>query len=332
MRPLEKRNSVPFQKLIQDVALGVRDEATLSSLANRLARLDREIDEREAAEIRDVSGGVTIEGMVNRLLEAIDPDMIENKAMKMFSTSSPDPCQLNQAREELTKHACQLFDKAVVRNKILEIKKRSEQIIDTVSQDAVLFAGTDSTAKEKAKIVIDTFEKFIEENRDNLTALQMIYSKPYGRRHLTYKEIRELADELRKDPYYLSPEYVWSAYEKLEQSRVSGAGPEKLLTNVISLVRHAIGQSEVLEPFYLEVDERFKRWVEAQERLGRGFTPEQMEWLRMIKNHIATSLTMEKDDFDRVPFNQKGGIFKADLVFGGDLEKIVEELNDVLVL
>ena len=331
MRPLEKRNSVPFQKLLQEVALGVRDEATLSSLANRLARLDREIDEREAAEIREVSGGVTIEEMVNRLLEAIDPDRIEDKAMKMFSASSPDPNQLRQGREELVKDACSLFDKADLRNKILEIKKRSEQIIDIISQDSVLFAGTDSTAREKAKTVIDTFKMFIENNKDNLTALQMIYRKPYKTRHITYREITELANALRKDPYYLSPEYVWSAYEKLEKSRTRGAGPEKLLTNVISLVRHAIGQTEVLEPFYVEVDERFENWIAEHRRSGDEFTPEQIEWLTMMKDHIAASLSIDKDDFERVPFNQKGGLIKATQVFGLDLDSTIRELNEVLL-
>jgi type I restriction enzyme R subunit len=332
MRPLEKRNSVPFRRLLQDVALGVRDEATLSSLANRLARFNREIDEKAAAEIREVSDGVTLEAMVNRLLEAIDPDRIEDKAIQMFAAVSPNTGQLEQARQELVRTACSLFDRAVVRNKILEIKKRSEQVIDTISQDSVLFVGTDAMAKAKAKTVIDTFKKFIEDNKDNLVALQMIYSKPYGRRHLTYKEISELADALRKDPYYLSTEYVWSAYEKLDKSRVAGAGPEKLLTNVVSLVRHAIGQTETLEPFYVEVDERFENWVAEQEKSGRRFTAEQMEWLEMIKSHIATSLSMETDDFERVPFNQKGGIIKAGRVFGNDLDNIVKELNEVLVL
>lgn len=44
-RPLERKKSVPFDKLLISVALGNRDEDTLTTLAGRLVRLDAEIDE-----------------------------------------------------------------------------------------------------------------------------------------------------------------------------------------------------------------------------------------------------------------------------------------------
>ena len=46
----------------------------------------------------------------------------------------------------------------------------------------------------------------------------------------------------------------------------------------------------MLEPFPETVDERFDDWMREQETAGQKFTPEQMEWLEMIKEHIATSL------------------------------------------
>ena len=136
-----------------------------------------------------------------------------------------------------------------------------------------------------------SFQQFIEDNKDELTALQIIYSKPYGQRHLTYEQIKQLAEAIEKPPYSLTPELVWQAYEKLERSKVKGAGPQKLLTNIISLVRFATGESQELKPFPETVDERFEDWIEDQEMAGHKFTPDQMEWLEMIKQHIATSLT-----------------------------------------
>jgi type I restriction enzyme R subunit len=124
---------------------------------------------------------------------------------------------------------------------------------------------------------------------------------------------------------------MWMAYEQLEKSKVRGAGPQKLLTNIVSLVRFAIGAVDVLEPFAETVNQRFNGWLTEQEKQGRRFSPEQLEWLNMIKEHIATSLTIGIEDFENVPFNQKGGAIKASKLFGRELGKILDELNVVLV-
>ena len=161
--------------------------------------------------------------------------------------------------------------------------------------------------------------------------MQIIYSRPYGQRHLTYEAIKELAEAIKKPPYNLTPELVWMAYQQLEKSKVKGAGPQKLLTNIVSLVRFALGKADVLEPFGDVVNYRFKDWFIKQEVLGKQFTPEQKEWLNMIKEHITTSLSVGIDDFEYLPFNQKGGAVKAYQLFGQELNKILEELNMVLI-
>jgi type I restriction enzyme R subunit len=235
------------------------------------------------------------------------------------------------AYEELTKSACALFDDPKFRNTVIDVKKRSEQIIDVISQDKVTFFGYDAQSASKARLMVDSFKDFIEKNKDELTALQIIYGKPYGQRHLTYEEIKQLAEAIRKPPYGLTPELLWLAYGQLEKSKVKGAGPQKLLTNIISLVRFAIGESDALEPFPDVVSRRFGAWVIDQEKSGRKFSAEQMEWLTMIKDHIASSLSIGIDDFENVPFNQKGGAVKAFQVFGQGLSKTLEEMNLALV-
>jgi len=331
-RPLERKRSVPFEKLIMSVALGARDEDTLSSLAGRLARFDKEIDENERAEIESAAEGKKLGHIVNRLLDVLDPDKRLEKARELFNTENPTVAELKHAYEELAKNACSIFDNSKFRNTVIDVKKRSEQIIDTVSKDTLIYAGQDQSAKmELAKLRVKTFEEFIEENKDELTALQIIYSKPFASRQLTYDAIKQLAEAIRKPPYNLTPELLWMAYEQLEKSKVKGAGPQKLLTNIVSLVKFAIGVVDVLQPFSETVNQRFNDWLGQQENQGRRFTPEQLEWLDMIKEHIATSLTIGIEDFENVPFNQKGGAIKANKLFGQELNKILEELNVVLV-
>ena len=327
-RPLERKRNVPFDKLVQQIALGIRDEDTITSLAGRLARLDREIGDKDRKEIANAAGGADLRAIVNRLLDAVDADKQIEQARKMFTTDAPSDTQVQAATEELTREGCAVFDNPKFRDTVIEIKQRNEQIIDTVSQDRVIAAGFDAGATERAQKTVESFRAFIEANKDELTALQIIYNMPYAWRQLTYAEIRELADAIQKPPYRLTPDALWQAYAQLEQSKVRGAGAQKLLTNLVSLVRFAIGANEVLEPFSVMVDRRFDEWLARQ---PRALTPEQREWLMMIKDHIATSVAIGWDDFDNVPFSDKGGRVKVYALFGQELENVMQELNTVLV-
>jgi len=328
-RPLERKPGVPFDKLLFSIALGNRDTDSITSLAGRLAKLDREIEKEDRQEIEDVAKQ-SLNTIISNLLDATDPDKAIEKAKEIFQIEDPTEEQINAAKKKLIDYACEPFDKPELRNLLIEIKKRNEQIIDTISKDSVILAGFDDKAKERAKGIVETFKKFIKENKNELTALQMIYQKPYGRRHLTYQEIKQLAEAIKKPPYYLTTDIIWKAYEQLEQSKVKNAGPQKLLTDIISILRFTIGEINELVPFTEFVNIKFYKWIKEQEGLGKRFTQEQMDWLTKIKDHIASSLTIEKDDFELSPFVEKGGLIKAYQIFGNELDKILEELNEVL--
>jgi hypothetical protein len=328
-RPLERKPGVPFDKLLFSIALGNRDTDSITSLAGRLAKLAGEIGKEDRKEIEDAAKQ-PLNTIISNLLDATDPDKAIEKAKEIFQIEDPTEEQIHAAKKKLIDEACEPFDKPELRNLLIEIKKRNEQIIDTISRDGIIFAGFDEQAKERARGIIDTFKKFIEDNKNELTALQMIYNQPYGRRHITYQEIKQLAEAIQKPPYNLTTELLWQAYEQLEQSRVKKAGPQRLLTDIISLLRFALGKENKLVPFAEIVNERFEKWIKQQEQQSKKFTPEQMNWLTKIKDHIASSLAIEKDDFELSPFIEKGGLIKAYKLFGNELDKILEELNEVL--
>jgi type I restriction enzyme, R subunit len=335
-RPLERKRSVPFDKLVTAIAMGIRDEDTITSLAGRIARLDREVEPKDRKEIEDICQTLspqtpTLKHIINNLIDSVDPDKQIEKARTIYKTDSPTEQQVKKVTEELIKFACTPFDNPKFRNVLIEKKRQLEQIIDRVSTDKLIDSGFDPKAKENAKNYIQTFKKFIEENKDELTALQIIYSKPYGKRHITFEQINQLAEAIRKPPYLLSQEILWNAYEQLDKSKVKGAGPQKLLTNIVSLIRYTIGEVNVLEPFAETVNRRFIEWVAKQKKGGVSFTPEQMDWLTMIKEHIATSMSITMDDFENVPFYEKGGRVKVHQLFGQEVDKILEEMNEELV-
>ncbi|MCL4552408.1 MAG: restriction endonuclease subunit R, partial [Candidatus Marsarchaeota archaeon] len=328
---LERKRKMSFEKLVEQVSLGKHDEDTLSSIAARLSKLERTADDDEQKALTEVAGGASLRDISNALLDAIDPDKITELAKERFKVDEPSREQMKQAQEWLAERATSVFDSPEFRKLLLVIQRRSEQTIDIVSTDTVIEAGYSVEDTEKAKRTVDSFEKFVEENRDEIAALQILYSRPYGERHVTYLQIKELADVLREPPHNWTPEGLWESYLRLEKDRVHGAGERRVLTDVVSLVRHAVGQDKALEPYPDLVRARYEEWLKAREKKGRTFTTEQRWWLDRIAELIGVNLQIGVEDLDAPEFFDKGGRFAAAKLFGDQLPKLLDELNTALV-
>ena len=196
----------------------------------------------------------------------------------------------------------------------MDIHRSYEQTIDTVSADSVLQAGF---SDDQANTIVQSFKEFIEENRDEITALQVLYERPY-RQRLSYSDIKNLADALQSPPRSWTADRLWEAYRQLDSSRVRGSG-QRTLADIVSVVRYAIGGADELAPFADGVHERFSGWLAMQETAGRAFTDEQIRWLEAIRDHIAGNVSMEIGHFQYAPFVQEGGLGRAYDLFGEDL-------------
>jgi len=324
---MNRSRSTPFNTLVENVAEGERDDDTLETLASRLARRQNRWTPGQIEEVEEAAD-MEFRGLINDLLDATDPDEQEDRAKEMFDTENPTDEQIQAARDELVQEACEIYEDDDFRETLLIVDEQQKQIIDTVSQDEVIAAEFDEQAKEQAEAVVDTFEEFIEENKDEITALQMMYGQPYGE-GLSYDEVKELVEALEEPPYNLTPERIWNAYEHLDETSEKSSRSEVVLADVISLVRYELEQIDHLEPYSRTVDERFDEWLDEQGR--ENFTDEQLRWLRMIKDHIKSSVEVETDDFEGPPFNQRGGIVRAYDLFGEDLEPIINDLNESLI-
>jgi len=176
---------------------------------------------------------------------------------------------------------------------------------------------------------VQSFEQFIAQHKDEITALQVLYSKPYKQR-LTFEDIKDLANAIEKPPYLWNESQLWQAYAALEKSKVKGASGKRILTDLVSLVRFATHQENELVPFPEKVNANFKAWLGEQEK-RRKFTDEQRHWLEMIRDHVAANLVVEADDFEYAPFAQEGGLGKVHQLFPEGLQTIIEALNMALV-
>lgn len=328
--PLERRKTESLKKLLDQVAAGVRDPDVVSSIAGRLARLDRVITPDDRKVLADATDGIDLSVVVRMLTDAIDIDRAWRKAAETTGGVDPTDEQVHEARAEQIETACRILaERPVLRTKLLDVGRSYSQVLDETSKDEVIDAGFSRDATDRARATIESWQAFVDEHRDDIDALQILYSRPYGKR-LTLKAIKELAAVIGRPPHNWTPERLWAAYEALEASRVRGSAGTQF-TNLISLVRKALEPEGDLVAYPLTVDERFQGWLAQQAQAGTTFTDEQLTWLARIKDHLATSLAIAPDDFELEPFVGHGGFGRANTVFEGRLAPLLDELTQELV-
>ena len=329
-QPLERNKQLSLKKLLDQVAAGVRDADVLSSIAGRLARLDRVITGEDRLEVTDAADGLDLGDIVRALTDALDIDTAWDKAALANGGADPTDDELAAVRAELLEGAGRMLaERPKLRQKLLDVRRSYVQVIDETSKDEVIEAGFSKAGSDRARTTVDSWQAFVVEHRDDIDALQILYSRPYDKR-LTLRQIKELAATIGRPPHNWTPEALWSAYEELEAGRVRGSAGT-VLTNLVSLVRKALEPDGELVAYPLTVEERFENWLAQQAQAGTTFEDEQVVWLRRIRDHLATSLAIAPDDFELEPFVSHGGFGRANGLFKGQLAALLDELTEQLV-
>ena len=313
-------------------SLTTTDEDTLTSLANRIIRLNSQMTSTEKKEF-EKEIGIPVGKISENLLNAFDEDVIAEKAGYVLTDDGVEPSEedkkkLLEAQKELISIAIEPFNKPEVRNYIENVRRSHEQIIDNVNVDSVVFAGFDKDQEANADRIIKTFQEFIEENKDEILALRIIYDQKYKNRPMAIEKMKALYEKLKAKG--ITVDRLWDCYAMKKPEHVK-RGTMAQITDLISIIRFEMGYEDKLSPFADKVNYNFMRWTLKKNAGDIHFTEEQMEWLRMIKEHIATSLSIIPEDLDLSPFDRKGGLGKFYDVFGDEYEAILEEMNEELV-
>jgi len=311
-RPLEQKPSVPIEKLLEGVALGVREPETLTSLAGRLIRLEKQLEPDVRADVEKLAGGQSLSQLAKNLLEAVDPDKIEAQAGRDAPPGRPlAASDLKSAAEKLAKEAtAPLAANPDLRQKIIQVHRVAEQTIDTISKDRLISAGADKKTADDLRQTTRSFRDYIDKHKIEIEALQILYSRPYAKR-LTELMLKELEKKLREENASWNEAQLWRAFESEAPEKVKGRSAVNRFADLVPLVRFALEQQPVLKPFADSVTERFHEWLMDKAKAGVTFTSEQLAWLNLIRDHIATSVTIEPDDLELAPFQQRGGLGKA---------------------
>jgi type I restriction enzyme R subunit len=317
-----------LEKLLRRISFGARDLEAISTVASRIARLERHLTGDERAGLEQLAG-MSLNDLARGMVEALDPDRQLKAAREASGKDEPDVDEIAAATRRLLDAAvAPLATNPELRDRLVELRRQQEQMIDATSADELVEAGYSKDATDRARETVESFERFVAENRDEITALQVLYSRPH-RQQLTFAQIKELANEIAKPPRQWTPDRLWAAYEALDRSRVRGSG-RRVLTDLVTLVRFALHEDDELVPFPDHVAERYHAWLLQQENAGREFTPEQLAWLDRIRDTIASSLGVSREDLMGPGFAERGGLGKAVELFGEELEPLLDELTEVL--
>jgi type I restriction enzyme, R subunit len=235
--------------------------------------------------------------------------------------------------------ATAVFNDYDLRNYVIDVRKKYDQIIDHINPDEIVKIGWVKDSVAGAQSLITEFTAWIEAHKNEITALQIFYGQPYRRRELTYKMINDLFELLTREKPVIKLSKIWDAYTAVEDEDMKGKlvkrlprteKPKQELILLVSLLRKAIGMDDWVTNYETTVDRNFQEWVFKKQAGNLKFTQEQMQWLRMMKDYIATSFHIERDDFDFSPFNANGGLSKMWQLFGEKTDEIIGELNEAL--
>lgn len=331
-QPLITKPSVSFKDLAMGVMMGASDSDTVSSLAGRLARLDKQLDDKERARIAEKAGGTTLLTIVSELFNAIDGDRIEQKALEIVGQpvgTDPGDDARNQAQQQLVSEVANLFNGDLI-ELIDSIRRDKEQIIVHDDLDTVLKAEWEGETTENAKVLIQEFADYLQEQADKIDALTIYFYTPARRSEVTYPHIKALLEKLKQDRPKLAPLRIWQAYTHLDNYQ--GDNPLTELTALVALVRRVCGIDSKIKPFNNTVRKNFQDWImKYHSSNSEKFNEQQMQWLQAIRDHIASSFHFERDDLDMTPFDAKGGLMGMYQQFGGKMDWVIEELNRELV-
>ena len=306
--PLNRVKGVSLEKLLRKAAALELTEDETATLASRLAALELDLSAVERAEL-DAVAGRPVRSIVRGLVDAVDPDI---------QAQHPDVEKLIQDAIE------PLAANPELRERILELRRSHDRVIDEVSRDVLVDAHGVVDA-DRAKSIVQSWKGYLAEHRDEIAAIQVM-DLAWPSNRVTFADIKDLADRISRPPHNWTPDLVWAAYEVVDSGKVRKS-KQHTLTDLVSLLRYTLGLEAELVPYVDAVRERYAGWLAQQEQAGVAFTESQRWWLDNIVEVIAVSAGIDPSDLDGAPFADRGGVDGALRELGPEAGALLDALN-----
>ena len=334
----DTKPSVGFIALINAIAQGDYTDETLTSAGTRLEHLDKVMSRSEKDKFRQLSGDIDLKKVAADLKRVYDEDEVQQDLQNDYPKyNEMTECEQNQARKKVIKKrarkAAEPICKKEVREFLFKISHTSDQTVDPAI-DKILNQGFADDVEENKEKRRATFRDFLAKYRDEITALQIIYNQDYRNRALTEQNIRELYEKMIEYNSNLEMNLLFSAYSDFTKKNTT----LKQLVDIIQIIKYEWKLIPEIFPFAELVRKNYKDWIFERNQNKQGsrgagtepFTPEQMQWLELIRDYIAVNASISSYAMRSGVFAELGGPMKFVRVFGTEAETIIDELNSKL--
>jgi type I restriction enzyme R subunit len=324
--PLNRIKSVTLKELLEKAATFNITADETATLGACLARLERGMTPEERAEVATLAGQ-SLKSLTQKILTIADPDVLADLERSAPKGKDGRPDVDAAIRTHIDAIVTPLAGKPKLRERLIQIRASHDRVIDEVSVDKLVTAhGVIDLSK--CRDVVASWRKFIEDNKNEITLIQVLYSQPKDAK-ITFQELKEVSNAIAAPPRSWSIDLIWNAYMALEADKVKKAG-RHTATDLITLIRYTLELDSKLVPFALTVEEKYVNWLAQQAQKGVVFTDTQRWWLDCIKDTIVQNASVTTEDLELAPFTERGGIDGAGRDLGDAAASLMTELNTVL--
>ena len=269
-----KVKTLTLEHLLEHLAHGEVTDDNLELLRDYCSTINRRYEDNPLFG-RHLESFISAFGFAPRTLANSINEAIENNTLPPYI----DISEPNGERKALI--SC-LISNIEARKKLLEMQKG--YIITAPGPDEVIYAGF---SKETARAFIENFEKYLNDNKDSIEALRIIYNSESV--VITHDMLCELRDKLVSENRLFTPYYIWNNYKILD----SDGNVEQLdvkqnvnaLTHLIQLARYAFRKNTNLASLYTGYSQRFSLYCG---QVQRSLTDDQMAVMKQVADYIVS--------------------------------------------
>ena len=288
MKPVVQQPHIKMTEIVDALKETTETNVMLYQVNQLVAKLQRKknnLTEKAHADFKTLSGGKSVESYIEKIL-GLTP---------------------KEAKAQLVKDR-QLFelvesDKAAARKLIID---------GTDDGDVIVMRGYGKHNLKQPQDYLDEFSAFLRDNRDKITALNIVCTKPAS---LTRESLKGLCVQLANEGYDLNS----------LNTAIKSATNADMTVDIISVIRsYAVGSP------LLDHEERIHRAFQKL-KAKHDFNPVEQHWLSVIEKNLLMENTIDESVFDtEVIFRNKGGFKRIDKDFSFQLHALIEELNTYL--
>lgn len=288
--------TITLKKLLERMTHGELPDGYFKLLAARLARISSKSTEGQRNEFSELTHGTTMADLSERMFKAIDPE-----------TTPPLPPYRNVNEPNLERKGlfAPLANNPKARELLLTL---NAGFIKTLmpGEDTLISKGF---SMEEAQETTSAFEDYCKTHADEIEALRIIYNN-FGE-PLTYSMLRNLSLQLLRANTQFNVSQLWNCYSLLNRDKVkprSTQEEKEALTNIIQLVRYALGQIDRLDSLCSSANQYFNLWYG---QLQRNISDKQVEVIKQVVRYIASNGAVTIKDIREEDKSQAAQLVKA---------------------